>query len=232
MLRGMLYKLGLPKFPKSAGTVKEFRDWEKKLKNEYPIRYVIGEAANLFFQPFRHTKWKLKHAYWWVQYRVNPKHNYRTIKIKRLDPGYYDEDTLLFYAMFEIFETFMKRQLTNPQIVWEYDKSHYPDWMIEDDPEGIQKDIDSHNTRWKEMNEIYNWWVNVYPKREETLPEYPELPKEWGMMAALNEDFDDTEEIKEYKRVGDIHWKAEEDWHKEDEEMMIRLVKIQSSLWD
>ena len=232
MLRGILYKLGLPKFPKSTGTVKEFRDWELQLKKEYPVRYAIGEAINLCGRPARTAKWNLRNAYWWVQYRVNPKHKYTTIKLKRLDPGYYDEDSLLFYAMFEIFENFMKRQLTNPQVIWEYDEDCFPKWQVEEDLEGIQKEIASHNADWKEMNEIYNWWVNVYPKREETLPEYPELPKEWGTLSVINEDFDGKKQMKKWKGVNAAHFKAEEDWRKEDQEMMIRLVKIHSLLWD
>jgi len=232
MLRGILYKLGLPKFPKSAGTIKEFRDWEKKLESEYPKRYAIGDAINRFLQPFRTAKWKLKNAYWWVQYRVNPKHNYTTIKLKKLDPGYYDPDAIMFYAMFEIFEEFMKRQLTEPYIVWEYDESHFPEWMVEDDPEGVKKEIEWRNTLWKEMNDIYNWWVNVYPNRESTLPEYPTIPKEWGSMAVLNEDFDNEEVMIEYKKVINTHLNMEEDWHNEDDEMMIRLVKINRHLSD
>ena len=225
-------KLGLPKFPKVAGTVDEFDDWETELRKKYPVRYAVAEAISLCFKPLRTAKRKLNNAYWWVQYRVNPKHKYTTIKLKKLEPGYYDEDALLFYAMFEIFETFMKRQLTDPQIVWEYDEGCFPDWMLEDDLEGVKKEIKSRNDRWKEMKDIYDWWVDVYPNRESTLPEYPTLPKEWGALACLGRKYDDEKEMIEYKRIINIHIKAEDEWEKEDEEMMIRLVKIQSSLWD
>jgi len=225
--------MGLPKFPKVAGTMKEFRDWDLKLSKEYPIRYAIAEAITwAIFRPLRSAKWKINNAYWWVQYRINPKHKFTTIKLKKLKPGYYDPDALIFYAMFEIFEGFMKRQLTDPQIVWEYNESHFTDWMIEDDPEGVQREIESRNALWKEMNEIYDWWVNVYPNRESTLPDYPSLPKEWGNMAVLNEDFDDKEEMIEHKRIMDIHFKAEEDWLNEDDEMMVRLSKINRHLSD
>ena len=229
MLRGTLYKLGLPKFPKSAGTIKEFRDWEKKLESEYPIRYAIGESINLFFRPLRTAKRKLKNAYWWVQYRVNPKHKYTTIKLKRLDPGYHDPDILLFYSMFEIFEGFMKTQLTDSHVKWVLTKDDFEEWWEEKD---VEKEMKKRNDLWDEMNTIYDWWINVYPNREGTLPEYPKIPKEWGLMAVFNEDFDDEEIMIEYKKIIKIHLKMEEDWNKEDEEMMHRLIKIHSNLWD
>ncbi|KKL95245.1 hypothetical protein LCGC14_1856510, partial [marine sediment metagenome] len=213
MLRGILYKLGLPKFPKVTGTIKEFRDWDKKLESEYPIRYAIGKIIKLFFQPLRAGKRKLKNAYWWVQYRVNPKHKYTTIKLKYLDPGYYDPETLLFYSMFEIFEEFMKTQLTDSHVKWVLTKDDFEEWMIEDDLASVEKEIKSRNDRWKEMNAIYDWWINVYPNRESTLPKYPTLPKEWGSLCVLNEDYEDTKEMKEWKKINKICFEAEDDWN-------------------
>ncbi len=228
-----LWRLGLPVFPKVAGTIKEFSDWRKKLTAEYPIRYkIITARKNLYKRLILLPKIRLKDAYWWVQYRVNPKHKYTTIKLKRLDPGYHDPETLLFYSMFEIFEEFMKTQLADSHVKWVLTKDDFEKWMIEDDPKSVEKEIKSRNDLWDEMNAIYDWWIDVYPNREDTLPEYPTLPKEWGLLSVFNEDFDDEEIMIEYKRVIKIHLEMEEGWNKEDEEMMIRLVKIHANLWD
>ncbi len=201
MLRGTLYKLGLPKFPKPAGTIEEFRNWEKKLKTKYPTRYAIGEAIERFFGPFRVAKRKCKTAYWALQHRFNPKHRYHIVNTK-LPPGYHEVETRMFYAMFQLFAEFMEFQLKTPHVVWEYDKSAFEDWMIEDDLEGVEKEIESRNKMWKEMNDLYTWWTVTYPK--------------------LEKDFDESSFTIE----------AEEEFEKEVEEMMIRLVKIRRTLWD
>lgn len=192
----------------------------------------LGLHRNKFKKLYRNLikipLWRLRDAWWWVKYRVIPKHKYTTIKLKRLKPGYYDPDTLILYTMFEIFEEFMERQLTNPQLVWEYAEEHYPEWM---DPYEIEKDIAHRNQLWEEMNELYNWWV-ARPQRVETLPVYPTLPKEWGPCAVFNEDYADEPLVKQWQQISDIRLATEEAWNKEDIEMMIRLAKIINNLWD
>jgi hypothetical protein len=233
MKKETLLRLGLPPFPKTAGSAKEFRDWDLKLEREYPIRYKIRKVIKEIKYQIKRPIWALDRAYWWVQYRVNPKYKHTTIKLKRLDPGYYDPSTLLLYASFEIFEKFMKHQLSDKCFVqWEWDEKCFQDWEWEEYPEKCKEMIEERNKLWKEMNELYDWWVNIYPNRESTLPDFPELPKKWGFLSVVNEDFKDTEEIKEWRRIADIHNKAEVDWDKEDEEMLVRLMKIHNNLWD
>lgn len=175
---------------------------------------------------------KIKDAYWWVQHRFNPKHRYNIVRLTRLEPGYYDPDMRLFYAMFEVFEDFMKDQLKDPHVVWEYSESDFPEFMLKEEPESVKEEIESRNARWKEMNEIYDWWVNDYQTREDNLPPTPPLPKEWGPLGVFKKEHEDDEIVREWKRVIDIHFKKEEEWRKKDKEMMHRLVDIHESLWD
>ena len=214
---------------KCAGTMKEFEDHKNALKADYPIRWAIGD----FLQTnYYRIYGRINSAYWWVQYRVNPKHNYTTHKIPSLPPGYYDTDTLILHHAFDLFATFMKRQLNDPPHVWEYKEEHFSEWEIKENPEGVKKEIEHRNAIWKEMNELYEWWTVTYPNQEDTLPDYSEFPKAWGSMAALNEDYDDTPEKDEWKRICDIRFKAEERWKQEEIDNLIRLAKIQHSLWD
>ena len=232
-LKETLLNLGLPKLPGRAHTVKESRDWDLKLKSEHPKRYKMRKfLESIGDKIYWNFTQRIKSKYWSLQHRFNPRHKYTTIQLERLEPGFYDTDTLIFYAMFEIFEKFMKEQLTNPIIVWEYKEEHFSEWEVKEDPERVKREIKSRNDLWKEMNEIYNWWVNIYPNRESTLKELPTLPKEWGGLAVLNEDFDDEEIMKEWRKVADTHFKKEQEWEKEDVEMMIRLSKIHNYLWD
>lgn len=158
------------------------------------LRLKIYQIITTYFRPLHNVYWKLQH-------RFNPKHRYHIVNTK-LPPGFHEVETLMFYAMFQLFAGFMEHQLKNPHVVWQYDKSVFEDWMIEDDPEGVEKEIESRNKTWKEMNDLYTWWTVTYPK--------------------LEKDFDEN--------VFTIE--KEEEFEKEVEEMMIRLVKIRRSLWD
>ncbi len=231
-MRGILLSLGLPKLPGRAHTIKESRDWGLMLQREYPKRYKIKMFLENIDQKIYWSLQRIKSAYWSLQHRFNPKYIYTTIKLKRIEPGYHDTDTLIFYAMFEIFEKFMKEQLTDPIVTWEYNEECFSEWEVKENPDHVKEEIKSRNDLWKEMNEIYEWWVNIYPNREDTLQELPTLPKEWGGLSVLNEDFDDEEIMKEWRRIAHTHHEKEVEWEKEDIEMMIRLSKIHNYLWD
>ena len=226
----MYLKLGLPKFPKAAGTMKEFRDWDLKLKKEFPFRYAMNNFFSDIYRRFiLFPSWRLRDAWWGIKYRVVPKYKYTEYKLARLKPGYQDTDTLILYFAFEQFEVFMKRQLTNPRHVWEYTKEHFEDWMEDDE---VEAEIAERNALWKEMNELYEWWTVTVPNQEETLPEYNELPEEWGTMAVFNEDFDNEPQMIEHKKISDQRIQIEEQWKKDETEYLIRLMKIRMMLWD
>lgn len=210
--------------------MKEFRDWDLKLKKEFPFRYAMN---NFFTDTYRRfilfPSWRLRDAWWEIKYRIVPKHKHTEYKLKRLKPGYYDTDTLILYFAFEQFEVFMKRQLTNPRHIWEYTKDHFEDWMEDDE---VEAEIAERNALWKEMNELYEWWTVTVPNQEETLPNYNELPEEWGGLAVFNEDFDNEPKMIEHKKISGQRVKMEDQWKKDETENLIRLIKIRQMLWD
>lgn len=86
-----------------------------------------------------------------------------------------------------------------------------------------------------EVLELYKWWKDVRPNRPDYLDasgwtNWCEYRREKGYRL-----FDDSqyteEEKKEERRILDLSRKIEEEQHLEDEEMLIRLVKIRRSLW-
>lgn len=88
----------------------------------------------------------------------------------------------------------------------------------------------------KELLELYTWWTKVYPNRQD-----PHDASGWSALcakrhAAYPDDgflFDDRTpgEREETRRVLDLSTELEKQYDKEDEEMMIRLIKIRDSLW-
>jgi hypothetical protein len=87
----------------------------------------------------------------------------------------------------------------------------------------------------KEILELYTWWTEVYPNRPD-----PHDAGGWSDYCAKfrNEgrdflDFEDRteEESEASKRALDATQAIEDKYNQEDEEMMIRLIKIRQSLW-
>ena len=90
----------------------------------------------------------------------------------------------------------------------------------------------------REIIELYTWWKEVYPNRPDPhdasgWTEYCEASRAanggslWGSLRA-----DKTPELKKMsERALKLLRKIEADYEKEDEAMMIRLIKIRQSLW-
>lgn len=226
--------IGLPSFPKVAGTIKEFRDWDIKMKKEYPTKYKIHRCLEKMYRRlFLFPSWRWRDMKYWVLYRIHPKHTYTSHKLTTLKPGYYDTDILILHFAFEKFAEFMKFQLSDKAFVtWEYSKDMYQDWQLKDDLEGVESEIKSRNATWAEMKDLYHWWTEIYPNLEDELPDYPTCPKEWGSMAVLNDDYKDTPEVKDWRRVCDIRSTLETKWKQDETDNLIRLAKIRNSLWD
>ncbi len=86
-----------------------------------------------------------------------------------------------------------------------------------------------------EILALYKWWTEVYPKRPDPhdasgWTAYCDMRRERGdHMLDLE---DRTPEEAEMSRVAlDKTQEIEDAYNKEDEEMMIRLIKIRNSLW-
>ena len=87
----------------------------------------------------------------------------------------------------------------------------------------------------KEILELYTWWKEVYPKRPDVhdasgWTAYCEMRRGKGYDFLDLED-KTPEEAEQCKIALDKTREIEESYEKEDEEMMIRLIKIRQSLW-
>ena len=89
----------------------------------------------------------------------------------------------------------------------------------------------------REIRELYHWWKNVYPNRPD--PHDASGWSDWcdrrreetggGFMAMLE---NETEEQRaESSRILDRLREIEEQYEKEDTEMLIRLIKVRHYLW-
>jgi hypothetical protein len=90
--------------------------------------------------------------------------------------------------------------------------------------------------RAKEIKELYTWWTEVYPKRPDPhdasgWSAYCELSR-LSNGGKLNWGVDKTPELKKASKLAHKELqKIEKAYEKEDEAMMIRLIKARDSLW-
>ena len=107
------------------------------------------------------------------------------------------------------------------------------DYTPEDHPDYGQLTPQAHNAA--EILALYTWWTEVYPNRPD--------PHEAGGWSAYCEqrrlsgkdflDFEDKtpEEAEQSRKALDATQVIEDKYNQEDEEMMIRLIRIRQSLW-
>ena len=107
------------------------------------------------------------------------------------------------------------------------------EFLDEDKKHLAQPTVQADNAR--EILALYQWWTEVYPNRPD--------PHDAGGWSAYCEqrrlngqdllDFEDRtpEELEQSRQALDATQAIEDKYNKEDEEMMIRLIKIRQSLW-
>ena len=218
----------LPKFPKPAGTVKEFREWNTKLQEDYPVRYkinsIIHDIVNVVW---RCPKSKLNDMQLAFMYRSSSDHKYNTIVIGK--PDYYEPFDRILRAPFTVFMEFMNDIYSGKSHVrWHFDDSEVSETLT-------KEYIDTKNALWAEMEALYLWWTvehtNRYADMEKTYP-LPDIPEEWGTLAMIDEDYRGEPQIVALKECYDMRRQVEAGWDEQDEEMLIRLAKIRLELWD
>lgn len=189
-----------------------WEDWKIQLAAKFPIRTFIQETIPQKWKDI--AGYKIKHTwrdlYWGFKHRYIKRHQYNVLRPKTLEPGYYDPDIRILHACMEDLREFYDRGAT--QVDW--DSNEY------------------HNQVYKEMTAIYTWWTKEYPTREQEWEKANPYPQNipWKRLFS-NGKHDNDADVIEYRRVAELHRKIEEKWAQDEEDMLIRLVKIRRSLW-
>ena len=234
--------LGLPIDSKGNGAGKarsseDWADWKNEMKEKYPIRYFLNQDfESTFVWPITH---RIQRVQEWVRYRTTRRYHIVSTGMK---PGYSDVTERMLHVNFNMLKDFV-----------EIEKAHMWNWSGEqpkmDQPGvshllweiGLDADNKFHNQQSAnalEQYELYDWWTNQRPYREDDAMEeweaYHKVKKEVYGDDADNffRDDLDTEELKVLQKI----WlnksnTIEKHNLNEDESMLIRLIKIRSSLW-
>jgi hypothetical protein len=109
------------------------------------------------------------------------------------------------------------------------------DWIDKDDPKFGKPTPQA--LRAKEIKELYTWWTETYRNRPDPYDasgwtdhcEAMRLKNPGGLFASLNTK--DKEDRAASNKAHKLLQKIEAAYEKEDEEMMIRLIKVRDALW-
>lgn len=188
---------------------------------------VYGDKAPLIVKNFFHKiVLPCREAKYWALYRFHPRYKYHILKIG--EPGYTDYDYRMLHACMNILELYLYE---------EYGKSNIQSWVkknCENSPEG---GIHDHGD-WDEHLQIYRWWKITKPsdeKRQSFLVSH--LYRHGRMYTEPVEGNDRLVEVKFKPWEGldkGLHAeldKLREKIEQDEQDYLVRLVKIRRTLW-
>lgn len=200
-----------------------WEDWEADAMRDYPVRYFLSETVPMWWRV--KISMNIEHAWYWL--RTHTVHRYHKLDLRQpytgtdddYDWGWIDEDRQMLYACFNILVDHI--DLRNSS------KYHYgtteKDFAalrkeIEEDKEGCVITLKNQLHFLEEAKALYDYWT---VKRKVDLNKRRALLHDWHNNRGQD--------------PGEHKWnalqKAEEEFDKEEEEMLIRLMKIRRYLW-
>jgi len=230
---------------------KGWRLFKEEFAERAPIRFWLKYNFPKYTNPII---WRYNDIKNWIRYRTTDRYH---IVNTGLEPGYYNIDTIMLNANFTLLKDFVEcRQAwcsmalegKNPRTWLEKNIPFYyyffpfrsPEFGIKhfewaatlDNPSlPIHERSESQACAAREVLALYYWWTKERPARKEIdIPSYDD--QDLGIMACLDSDFNrNAEDYKAHAEAMEKNSALSDKWAEEDTEMLIRLMKIRSSLW-
>lgn len=158
---------------------------------------------------------------------------YNVIRVKTIKRTWTDRSEVLLHAPFQILVDFVEKEWM-PDQGQLIDVDQYVKELKGHTPEGVQQEIKSiqkHNEVNREIWTIYNWWTKVRPARKDPTDDIRCPEHIVGNNGETNRFFlvDGDDEV--WDNAMKLLHKLEDEWKKEDEEMLLRLFKVRDYLW-
>lgn len=228
--------LGAPPRPTFA-TMEEWHEFDKNQTKNYHLQDMIedalGKLQNVCMFPA-----DVYHA---IRVYIRNRFIYKVHVLQTgLDRGeWYDYDCRLLHGMFESFVQFIEQEQTLDSLKWELDLTEDCYWLPPEerasDP-AFGKPTDQAIAA-KEKMALYTWWKETRPARVDGYE--ASGYKKWSAETKEDDDgifaafIDDGDTVKKetrsalYKKWREI----DEQYDQEDEEMMIRLIRVRHKCW-
>ena len=239
--------------PPDSLSSKGWRLFKEEFKQNAPIRYWLHNDFDKMFNPIR---WKYRSMKEWFRYRTYDR--YHVIQTG-LPPSYYDVSTQILHVNFNMLKDFVEVEQAS-QTFWWGDEAKKASWCMKHMPfyrffyPFRRPDLGIKHFEWaatlddpklppheqspgqanaaREILDLYDWWVNRRPARKEV--DYPPYNNQGlgDMLACFDDDFDRTApDYVEHEKAVSKSVDQEREWDQEDEDMLIRLMKIRDHLW-
>lgn len=235
--------------PPGALTGEGWYSFRKEFKSNAPIRYFI--AHDLVKKCVYPIKWKYESISDWVRYRTYDRYH---IVNTGLEPRYYERDTLMLHVNFSLLVDYVECGLAwksywTEQQPDRWKREHIPFYnyikplrrpdlglkhlawesTLDDPSLPAYEQSPQQAKRAREVLKLYDWWKNIRPARKEIVPKRPDGSDDFFSLFGNN--FKNTPEGKAYMRDLKRMSAQEAKWDKEDDAMLIRLMKIRRGLW-
>lgn len=173
----------------------------------------------------------------WIAYRTYDR--YDTVYVPELRGHYCDKDILMLHANFQILVDFVEvesawmHNLSSRRFRWPFSKPSsiedglaHLDWEIslkQDESMGVHQGEEGYGESTSqakhatEVKTLYLWWARDRPNRPDPYADWTDVYE------SLSQEDKSTLAMK-------VH-EIEEAQHQEDEDMLIRLMKVRRGLW-
>ena len=231
--------------PPGALTGAGWRNFNKEFKTVAPVRYWFHcDFKKIFIYPI---KWKYEEIYYWICYRTIDR--YHVVKTG-LPPGYYEVGSIMLHTNFNLLKDFVEvsqayRSYWLDDVPKTWCERHMPfystfipfrrpelgiqhlEWASSlDDPSlPLFEQSPEQAQHARETLILYKWWVNERPARKEIVIRHPKSNSDepYDIFDPVNRQ---TKEYKIYSSDLDKSIKQDNKWDKEDDKMLVRLMKI------
>lgn len=224
----------------------EWKKWEEEQKKTRPIMYFCQLVV---WQKIKDTCENIHRKFWHdpiyeIKYRTTHKYN---VLDTGLIPSYYDLDTRILHGLFNELVNFVECEKAWMNVVWGKEPGkrglferfrspelgvQYLQWEI--DLGGDENKANAEIA--KETLALYKWWKEVYPTRPD-----PMDASGWSAYYDMRREQDhdllddhnnrsEEDQQKDKMAIERLH-EIEEAYAREEEEMLIRLIKIRRYLW-
>jgi hypothetical protein len=220
--------------PPSSLTSAGWRLFDEEFKSVAPVRYWFTHT--LRYSCLMPVKWKYENITSWVSFRTT--HRYHTLDTG-LPPGYYGVDDQLLHVSFNALKNFVEKDLAFREhwcsdVKKSWCERHMPfyrhlAWASALDDPSLPP-YEQSPTQARQAREtvlLYKWWMETRPARVEPVIRHPTD----DMFDIFNPRFRTTKEYKTYRSDILKATKIRAAWDKEDDSMLIRLMKIRRGLW-
>jgi hypothetical protein len=226
---------------------KDWRAWNKKCKEDHPIRFWIAEEAldkiqNFLYYPID----KAYNVKCWFLNRFVTKTHALTSNLKRGE--YHEIDTRIIHCLFDELVNFVEVEKAWMQVAWGHEDDDSPWWSVgwfrtrtfrsaklglkylewETTLTNEDGTLTPQAETAKVIIDMYNWWKFIRPGRPDPydVSGWSEYCSKFGTFLDLDDD-DVVDTMPMHKKIDEI----ETAYFDEDTRMLNKLIEIRATLW-